>query len=122
VRRREFLTLLSGMAAWPLAARAQQKRVVPVIGVLSSRSPAVDRPLVAIIRDGLREGGFVDGQNVALDYHWTEGQYDRLASLAADLVRQQVAVIVAIGGDQPALAAKAATATIPIVFVRESGL
>jgi putative tryptophan/tyrosine transport system substrate-binding protein len=113
VKRREFISLLGGAAAWPLAARAQQKRVIPVIGVLSSRSPAVDTPLVAIIRDGLREGGFVDGQNVALDYHWTEGQYDRLASLAADLVRQQVAVIVAIGGDQPALAAKAATATRP---------
>jgi putative ABC transport system substrate-binding protein len=119
IRRRDFVILLGGgaTAAWPLAGRAQQKRVVPVIGVLSSRSPAVDRPLIAIIRDGLREGGFVDGQNVALDYHWTEGEYDRLASLAADLVRQRVAVIVAIGGDQPALAAKAATATIPIGFV-----
>ena len=104
IRRRDFVILLGGgaTAAWPLAGRAQQKRVVPVIGVLSSRSPAVDRPLIAIIRDGLREGGFVDGQNVALDYHWTEGEYDRLASLAADLVRQQVAVIVAIGGIRPA--------------------
>jgi ABC-type uncharacterized transport system substrate-binding protein len=117
MRRRDFITLFGVVAAWPLAARAQQKRAVPVIGVLSSRSSTVDMPLVAIVREGLKEAGFVDGQNVALDYHGAEGQYDRLATLAADLVRQQVALIVAIGGDQPALAAKAATATIPIVFV-----
>jgi putative ABC transport system substrate-binding protein len=116
VNRREFITLLGGAAAWPFAVRAQQ-RTFPVIGLLSSRSPAVDTPLIAVIRQGLNETGLVEGQNVALDYRWAEGQYDRLAGLAADLVRQHVAVIVAIGGDASALAAKAATATIPIVFV-----
>jgi len=115
VRRRELITLLGGAAAWPLSVRAQQP-TVPVIGVLSSRSPAVDIPLIAIIREGLNEAGFVEGQNVALAYRSADGQYDRLAGLAADLVRQQVAVIVTIGGDPTALAAKAATATIPIVF------
>jgi len=116
MRRRDFITLIGGAAAaWPLAARAQQ-RVFPVIGLLSSRSPAVDTPIIAVIRQGLNETGLVEGQNVALDYRWVEGQYDRLAGLAADLVRQQVAVIVTIGGDTSALAAKAATTTIPIVF------
>jgi putative ABC transport system substrate-binding protein len=116
MRRRDFITLIGGAAAaWPLAARAQQ-RVFPVIGLLSSRSPAVDMPLIAVIRQALNETGLVEGQNVTLDYRWAEGQYDRLAGLAADLVRQQVAVIVTIGGDTSALAAKAATTTIPIVF------
>ena len=92
LNRREF-SLLGGAVAWPLAARAQQ-RAMPVIGLLSGRSPAVDLPLIAIIRQGLNETGFVEGQNVALDYRWADGQYDRLAGLAADLVRQQVAVIV----------------------------
>jgi putative ABC transport system substrate-binding protein len=98
MNRREFITLLGSAAAWPLAARAQQ-RVFPVIGLLSGRSPAVDMPLIAVMRQALNETGFVEGQNVTLDYRWAEGQYDRLAGLAADLVRQQVAVIVTIGGD-----------------------
>jgi len=116
IGRREFIVTLSGTAAWPLAARAQQ-RAIPVIGLLSSRSSAVDTPLIALIRQGLNETGFGEGQNVTLDYRWAEGQYDRLAGLAADLVRRQVAVIVTIGGEVSALAAKAASATIPIVFV-----
>jgi len=119
-RRRAFITLGGGAAAaWPLAARAQQ-RAIPVIGLLSSRSPAADTPLIAVIRQGLNETGFVEGQNVTLDYRWAEGQYDRLAGLAADLARQQVAVIITLGGDAPALAAKAGTATIPIVFATGS--
>ena len=116
MNRRAVITLLGGAAAWPLAARAQQ-RTFPVIGLLSSRSLAVDTPLIAVIRQGLNETGIIEGQNVTIDYRWAEGQYDRLAGLAVDLVRQHVAVIVAIGGDPSALAAKAATATIPIVFV-----
>src|SRR5262245_33916835 len=117
MKRRDFIALIGGAAAaWPLAARAQQ-RSMPVIGLLSSRSPAVDTPLIAVIRQGLNETGLVEGQNVALDYRWAEGQYDRLAGLARDLVRQQVAVIVTIGGEPSALAAKAATASIPIVYV-----
>src|SRR5262245_61405006 len=112
IGRREFLVMLGGAAAaWPLAARAQQ-RALPVIGLLSSRSPAVDTLLIGIIR----EAGLVEGQKVTFDYRWAEGRYDRLAGLAADLVRRQVAVIVTMGGDASALAAKAATATIPIVF------
>jgi putative ABC transport system substrate-binding protein len=119
MKRRHFITLIGSVAAWPLAARAQQ-RALPMIGLLSSRSPAVDAPLIALIRQGLNETGFVEGQNVAIDYRWAEGQYDRLAGLAADLARQQVAVIVTIGGDASALAAKARTATIPIVFATGS--
>ena len=120
IGRRELLAALGGAAAsCPLAARAQQ-RALPLIGLLSSRSPAVDAPLIALIRQGLNETGFVEGQNVALDYRGAEGQYDRLAGLAADLARQQVAVIITLGGDAPALAAKAGTATIPIVFATGS--
>jgi putative ABC transport system substrate-binding protein len=116
MRRRDFIKGITGSAvAWPLAGRAQQ-RAFPVVGLLSSRSPAVDTPLIAVIRQSLNETGFVEGQNVALAYRWADGQYDRLAGLATDLVRQQVAVIVTMGGDITALAAKTATATIPIVF------
>jgi putative ABC transport system substrate-binding protein len=116
IRRREVITLLGSAAVWPLAARAQQ-RTLPVIGLLSPRSPATDAPLIAILRQNLNETGFVDGRNVAFEYRWAEGQYDRLAALAADLVRRQVALIITIGAEVSALAAKAATATIPIVFI-----
>jgi putative ABC transport system substrate-binding protein len=98
VRRREFITLIGGAAAaWPLVARAQQA-AMPVIGLLSPRSPAVDAGLISVIRQGLNDTGFVEGQNVALDYRWADGQYDRLTALAADLVHRKVAVIVALSG------------------------
>jgi ABC-type uncharacterized transport system substrate-binding protein len=115
MRRREFLRLVGGGAAtWPLAARAQQP-AVPVVGVVSGQSPGVDGRNAASFRKGLGETGYVDGENVKVEYHWLEGQYDRLPGLMAELVRRQVAVIVATG-NVAALAAKAATATVPIVF------
>jgi putative tryptophan/tyrosine transport system substrate-binding protein len=116
VRRREFVTLLGGAAAsWPLGARAQQQ-AMPVLGFLSSRSPEDTSHLLAAFRNGLAANGYVESQNVTIEYRWALGQYDRLAAMAAELVSRPVAVLVATGGEPAALAAKAATSIIPIVF------
>ena len=115
LERREFITLLGGAAAWPLTAGAQQS-AMPVVGVLYSGSPEMLDTLIFAFRQGLNEMGYVEGRNVTLELRLAEGQYDRLPSLAADLVRRQVAVIFTAGGQNSAFAAKSNTTTIPIVF------
>ena len=115
-RRREFITLLGGAAVWPLAATAQQA-TIPLVGFLSSRASDDGAHLFAGFRRGLAEYGYVEGQNVTVEYRWAHGQYDRLPALAAELARRPVTIFVTAGGERAALAAKVATTTIPIVFV-----
>jgi putative tryptophan/tyrosine transport system substrate-binding protein len=115
IRRREFITLLGGAAAWPEVARAQQP-AMPVIGYLSARTPGDSVEVLAEFRRGLAETGFVEGQNVGIEYRWLEGRYNLLSEMIGDLVRRRVAVIAIPNTTSSVVAAKAATQTIPIVF------
>ena len=116
MRRREFITYLGGLAAWPITARAQQS-AMPVVGFLSSASPASWAPFVAGFRKGLNETGLIEGQNMAIEYRWAEGDYHRLSGLVADLINRKVAVILAAGGSGPAQVAKAATTRLAFILV-----
>jgi len=117
IRRRLPLLLLAGLLPWPWIANAQTATPMPVIGVLNSASPGPFKPLLAGFHLGLKDGGFVEGQNVAIEYRWAEGRYERLPTLAADLVKRKVSVISATGGAVTARAASASTTTVPVVFL-----
>jgi putative ABC transport system substrate-binding protein len=116
MRRREFVRFIGGAAAWPLAARAQPNETLTVIGYLSARSPDDTAHLVEAFRSGLNENGFVEGRNATIEYRWARGRYDQLPAMAVELAQRPVAILVSTGGEPAALAAKAATSTIPIVF------